>query len=100
METIVLSVLSRGKAHGFELMQRINAQGNGAFHLKQGTIYPVLYRLERDGHVKARWADANEKSQGPRRRIYEITQKGSSELTKQRTEWRSFVTTVGRIVET
>ena len=46
LESMVLTVLERGDAHGFEIMQRLDEKGRGALHLKEGTLYPTLYRLE------------------------------------------------------
>lgn len=99
LESMVLATLVRGDAHGFEVMQRLDGEARGAFHLKEGTLYPVLYRLENAGHVKGRWDDDTGKSRGPRRRIYTITKKGKRELEKRRATWQNFVSVVGRIVE-
>ena len=98
VETMVLAVLSNDDAHGFEIMQRLDQESRGILHLKEGTLYPTLYRLEESGAVKARWDDGDE-SKGPRRRIYHITKKGKRELAKRRDEWQTFVSVVGSIVE-
>ncbi len=98
VETMVLAVLSNGDAHGFEIMQRLDRESRGILHLKEGTLYPTLYRLEESGAVKARWDDGDE-SMGPRRRIYRLTQKGKRELAKRRDEWQTFVSVIGSIVE-
>jgi len=99
LETLVLSTLERGDAHGFELLKRLGAEGRGALHLKEGTLYPILYRLEKAGCVRARWDADTSSSQGPRRRVYRITSKGKRELSKKRDLWRHFVATLDRIVE-
>lgn len=99
LETMVLAVLERGDAHGFEIMQRLDEKGRGALHLKEGTLYPTLYRLEHAGCVKARWDEDTKKSKGPRRRIYKLTKKGTRELGKRREAWHEFVAIVGPMVE-
>lgn len=98
VETMVLAVLSNGDAHGFEIMQRLDQESRGILHLKEGTLYPTLYRLEKSGAVKAHWDDGDG-SKGPRRRIYRLTQKGKRELAKRRDEWQTFVSVIGSIVE-
>ena len=98
LEAMVLAVLKRGDAHGFAIMQQLDEEGRGALRLKEGTLYPILYRLESAGLVRARWDD-KEQSKGPRRRVYRITERGKRELEKRRATWRQFVATVGRIVE-
>ncbi len=100
LEMLVLAVLERGDAHGFEVMRRLDAAGRGALHLKEGTLYPILYRLKNAGCLTSQWDADTAKSQGPRRRIYRITKKGKRELAKRRAVWQSFVSTLTRIVET
>ncbi|MBI2432597.1 MAG: helix-turn-helix transcriptional regulator [Candidatus Hydrogenedentes bacterium] len=99
LDAMVLSVLDQRDAHGFEIMQQIEKQGSGALHMKEGTLYPALYRLEEAGLVKAQWEDDTSSRRGPRRRIYHITVKGKKELNRQRVTWRQFVDVVGNIVE-
>lgn len=99
LEALVLAILERGDAHGFEVIKRLDAEGRGALHLKEGTLYPILYRLEKAGCVRARWDADTAPSQGPRRRVYRITGKGKRELVRRREVWQHFVTTLGRIVE-
>lgn len=99
LDTMVLSVLSSAEAHGFEVMRRLDAAGCGALKLKEGTLYPALYRLEEAGMLKAKWEGARSGRRGPRRRIYSLTEKGKRELAQGRADWKQFVTTIGRIVE-
>ena len=76
LEGMALSALERGEAHGFEVLRRLEALGCGALSLKEGTLYPVLYRLEEAGLVRAAWEDDSSGRRGPRRRIYQLTTKG------------------------
>ena len=96
---MILSILADQAAHGLEILRRLDDAGCGALRLKEGTLYPVLYRLERDGLVQAAWEDESARHRGPRRRIYRLVQRGKRELTRRRTEWRHFVAVIGRIVE-
>jgi len=99
LATLVLSVLARGEAHGYEVLRRIEDAGSGALELKEGTLYPALYRLEQAGLVSARWESSKETRRGPRRRIYRLTAKGKAHLNRSRTSWRNFVSVIDRIVE-
>jgi PadR family transcriptional regulator PadR len=99
LEAMMLSVLERGEAHGYEIIQRLENAGCGALKLKEGTLYPALYRLEEAGLLTARWEANEETRRGPRRRNYRLTRKGKSELERRRASWRNFVTIVGAIVE-
>jgi PadR family transcriptional regulator, regulatory protein PadR len=92
------SVLQQDEAHGFELLKRLEASGCGLLKLKEGSVYPALYRLERAGLVLARWEKGDSARRGPRRRLYRISAKGRRRLEKGREEWRQFVSIVGGIV--
>ena len=98
LEGMVLASLERGEAHGFEVLRRLEEQGYGALSLKEGTLYPVLYRLEEAGLVRAAWEDESSGRRGPRRRIYQLTEKGSRDLGCRREAWLHFVTIVGGIL--
>lgn len=95
---MVLAALAEGEGHGLEVMRRLEAAGRGALKLREGTLYPALYRLEGAGLLRARWESARSGRRGPRRRIYHLTRKGERALAKGREEWQHFVTVIGRIV--
>jgi PadR family transcriptional regulator, regulatory protein PadR len=100
LEGLVLSVLGRHESHGFEIMRKLEQRGCGALKLKEGTLYPVLYRLEKDGYLKARWETDKEAAgrRGPRRRLYQLTRKGHRKLDQSRAEWQQFVSVIGGIL--
>jgi DNA-binding PadR family transcriptional regulator len=97
LEGMVLAALARGEAHGFEVLRRLEELGCGALSLKQGTLYPVLYRLEEAGLLRAEW-EADNGRRGPRRRIYHLTDKGRHDLARHREAWARFVIIVGGIL--
>ena len=98
LEGMVLAALERGAAHGFEVLRRLEDLGCGALTLKEGTLYPVLYRLEEAGLIRGEWEDDTTGRRGPRRRIYRLTEKGKRDLARRRDDWTHFVTIVGRIL--
>src|SRR5882724_5192354 len=65
LETLILSALRRGDAHGFEILRRLEEAGSGALQLKEGSLYPALYRLEASGMVKGKWEDGDTPRGGP-----------------------------------
>src|SRR3954453_4198249 len=87
LETMVLSTLERGEAHGLEILRRLEEAGCGLLRLKEGSLYPALYRLEAAGQVTAAWEAAPHGRRGARRRIYRLTQKGQQELNRGRVQW-------------
>lgn len=99
LEGMVLAVLARGGAHGYEVLQRLREESGDALQLKEGSLYPALYRLEEAGYIKARWEREGVKRPGPRRRLYSITSKGKKALATRQEEWRHFTQVVGKIME-
>src|SRR5215471_14595065 len=95
LETMVLSTLEQGEAHGLEILHRLDQAGCGLLRLKEGSLYPALYRLEAAGEVKAAWEDEPHGRRGARRRIYRLTGKGKRRLAAARVEWQSFTRVVG-----
>lgn len=98
LQTLVLSALRRGDAHGFEILKRLEEAGSGALRLKEGSLYPALYKLEAAGLVKGAWEAGDSPRRGPRRRIYRLTPKGRRRLDEARGEFQQFVTVIGGIL--
>lgn len=98
LETMVLSVLERGQAHGMEIINRLEQSGCGLLTMKEGSLYPALYRLEGTGKIEIAKEEQVQGKRGAKRRIYRITRKGKRQLVKGREEWASFVHVVGSIV--
>jgi PadR family transcriptional regulator, regulatory protein PadR len=87
LELIVLHLLAPGEAYGYEIVSKLTAQTNGALEVTDGTLYPVLYRLERAGYVEIRWETPD---RGVPRKYYRLTPAGQEELARLREEWTSF----------
>ncbi len=87
LELIVLHLLAPGEAYGYEIVSKLTAQTNGALEVTDGTLYPVLYRLERAGYVEIRWETPD---RGVPRKYYRLTAAGQEELARLREEWTSF----------
>jgi|SRR6516164_3181235 DNA-binding PadR family transcriptional regulator len=98
LETLVLSTLERGEAHGLEILRRLEEAGCGLLRLKEGSLYPALYRLEESGKVEAAWEEGPHGRRGARRRLYRLTRKGKQQLADGRVEWQRFVNVVGGIL--
>jgi len=86
LDLLLLSALARGPAHGYAVIAALRERSAGAFDLPEGTVYPALHRLERDGLLASRWDDGAPR----RRRRYQITPAGQRALAAKRTEWSSF----------
>ncbi len=98
LEMLILATLEQGEAHGLEIVTRLEQRGCGLLKLKEGSLYPALYRLEAAGEVKAAWEAGDHGRRGARRRIYQLTTKGGRKLAQGRGEWQTFVTTLSGIL--
>ncbi len=57
LDLLVLSVLSTGPRHGYGVIEELRVRSGDAFDLPEGTVYPVLHRLERAGLLVSEWTD-------------------------------------------
>ena len=92
VEHCVLALLREGESYAFELVRVLGARG---LVTSEGTIYPLLARLRRDGLVSTTW---RESASGPPRRYYQITANGRSVLDVFLADWSSFSDAVDAIL--
>jgi PadR family transcriptional regulator PadR len=95
--TLVLSALASGPQHGYAIAQGINKRTNNSLKLKQGTLYPVLHTLERNGLVSGDWQ--HEAGERPRL-VYAITEAGRAELDRRVEAWKTFARAMNTIIGT
>jgi PadR family transcriptional regulator, regulatory protein PadR len=92
---VVLALLKDRPRYGYEMVQLVNARTNGALNWSEGTLYPVLHKLEADRLVQAEWRD----EAGRRRRYYALSAAGRRELKRRTVEWKTFAQAVGDLLE-
>lgn len=98
LQGLILAALRRGDAHGFEILKRLEQAGSGALQLKEGSLYPALYKMESARLVKGVWESGDTPRRGPRRRVYRLTAKGGRRLEEARGEFQQFVSVIGGIL--
>jgi PadR family transcriptional regulator, regulatory protein PadR len=81
---IVLAILAEADSYGYAILQRVRELSGGRMEWTDGMLYPVLHRLERQGHIEARWEVAES---GRRRKYYRITTQGRAQLAEERRQW-------------
>lgn len=97
LEALALAALEAGPAHGLEILRRLEDAGSGALRLKEGSLYPALYRLENEGLVVAE-TEAAAGRRGAPRRVYALSPRGRRRLEAERARWNAFVRVVGGIL--
>ena len=83
---LVLAILAEGDSYGYAILKRVRELSGGHMEWTDGMLYPVLHRLERLGHVEARWKIAES---GRRRKYYRITPRGRAHLAEERRQWQA-----------
>jgi PadR family transcriptional regulator, regulatory protein PadR len=88
LELVLLHLLAEKDRYGYELTAELGSRSGGVYELKEGTLYPVLYRLEKAELVEPYWET---QERGVPRKYYRITPAGRRELARQAAEWEWFV---------
>ncbi len=91
---IVLAILAEADSYGYAILKRVRELSGGSMEWTDGMLYPVLHRLERLGHVEARWVVAES---GRRRKYYRITANGLGQLAAERAQWQAVDATLRNI---
>jgi DNA-binding PadR family transcriptional regulator len=83
---LILSILVEGESYGYAIVRRVAELSGGSLQWTEGMLYPLLHRLERQGHIEGRWGTAES---GRKRKYYRITRSGRAHLTDQRRQWQA-----------
>lgn len=94
LDSLILATIAQEPAHGYAILQGLKQRSGGAFDLAEGTIYPALHRLERDGLLTSSWSAES----GRRRRVYRVTRTGRAALGARRREWTQFTRAVEAVL--
>jgi transcriptional regulator len=95
VETLILAILEAGPSYGYQIVKEINERAAGILQLGEGTVYPVLYRLEGKGLVSARWAAAEN---GRKRKYYRLNPKGRKALAANCRQWQLLAGLMKRVL--
>jgi PadR family transcriptional regulator PadR len=87
IQLLVLSLLTEEPMYGYQIAKELKRRSEGYFDFKEGTLYPLLHRMEKEDLVKGEWQVVEK---GPSRKYYSITQEGRRVLEKSAAEWTTF----------
>jgi PadR family transcriptional regulator len=96
LDLLVLRALSSGAMHGWGISQRIQQVSENVLVVNQGSLYPALHRLERDGWIEADWG-ASENNR--RAKFYRLTADGRRQLARETENWNRLALAVSRVLE-
>lgn len=97
LEMLVLKTLSLEPMHGWGIGERIQQMSKDAFHVNQGTLYPVLERLQQRGLVTAEWRPSESNR---RAKYYILTRSGLKRLADEQLEWQRSIRAIDLILRT
>ncbi len=92
LDLLILKAVSLGPLYGYGILLRIEQISHGALLIEQGALYPALFRLVRQGLLKAHW-DTSENNR--RTKFYELTTAGRKRLRQEEDGWNRLVTAIG-----
>jgi transcriptional regulator len=93
-ELLILSLVEDRARHGYEIAQQIARRSEGTIQFHAASLYPLLYKLERQKWIEGRWL---EREGQRRRRLYRLTPEGRKVLAAQRSGWKAFVRAINRV---
>ena len=93
-DILILSVLAAEPLYGYEIAKRIKAQSSDVLAMGEGTLYPLLHRLEQAKLLESFWKEAG----GRKRKYYGLTRQGQKVLTEKTLEWKAFAGAMDAIV--
>lgn len=96
LDMLVLKALQLEPMHGWGITERVGQWSESVLQLGQGTLYPALYRLERQGLIKSAW-QVTENNR--RARYYSLTAKGRRQLDEELQHWRRVSRAVNLVLE-
>jgi PadR family transcriptional regulator, regulatory protein PadR len=95
-DLVILALLRDRPMYGYEILVTLTDRGNGEFQLKQGTLYPLLYRLEREGLICAKWETP---PNGKKRKVYSLTADGKRAQLTLSEEWVRFTQAISSLLK-
>ena len=97
LDLLILKTLSLSAVHGWGISQRVQQMSDGEFAMNQGSLYPALQRLEKDGLITSEWGVTDNNRQA---RYYRITAAGRRALGREIESWQRFAAALEAVLRT
>jgi transcriptional regulator len=97
LDMLVLKVLESGASHGWGISQRIQRISEDVLQVNQGSLYPALHRLERQGWIRSEWGTSENNR---RAKYYALTGSGEAQLAAETENWERLAAAVARVMQT
>ena len=97
LDLLILRTIASEKMHGWAIAQRIQLLSRDVLQINQGSLYPALQRLERQGWIRAEWGTSETNR---RARFYELTADGRRRLEQERADWERLSAAISLVMRT
>ncbi|MGH9790658.1 MAG: PadR family transcriptional regulator [Candidatus Acidiferrales bacterium] len=97
LDMLILKTLALEPMHGYGISQRIQQISREVFRVNQGSLYPALHRLEKEGLIEAEWGASDNNR---RARYYRLTKAGRKRLSAETQNWERLAAAIARILQT
>lgn len=95
LDLLVLKVLARGPQHGYGVATRVKQLSSEILVVEEGSLYPALHRMERDGWIKAEWKVTENNR---RAKFYRLTATGRKRLAAEEKSWEQLAGAVAKVL--
>ena len=97
LDMLILKICALEPLHGYGIVQRLHQISKESLNIRQGSLYPALYRLERKGWLKANWKTTGE---GRDAKYYSVTKSGREQLERERESWKRLCQAISLVLDT
>jgi len=97
LDLLILKAVSLGPLHGYGVLLRIQQISRNRLEIQQGSLYPALYRLERQGLIDSEWGESENKRKA---RFYRLTAAGRRQLQQEARDWNRMADIIAGILDT
>jgi PadR family transcriptional regulator PadR len=97
LDMLILKTVALGPIHGYGISQRLKQMSKQILDVRQGSLYPALHRLEKQGLVQAEWLKSET---GHQAKYYSITKAGRKYLEGERANWETMSSAIGIVLRT
>ncbi len=95
IDSLLLCLVNRQPMYGYQIIKELENRSQGYFRFKEGTLYPALHRLEKNGMIQGTWQIL---PSGQQRKYYHITERGVGLLDEKRSSWDEFLRAMNLII--
>jgi transcriptional regulator len=97
LDMLILKALSLGPLHGYGIGQRIKQMSDDVLRVEEGSLYPALYRIERQGWISSEWGVSENNL---RAKVYKLTRAGRKQLEVEEVHWERLAGAVSKVMGT